>query len=144
MFIEIDTYAVVPMNGFNNLNHYYESMSALGDIPHTPEPEDLLTATATGKINTVSIPFAVVHALDDPLITWRTVANNEGPMHPNNLTRTGSGNLMILLTRSGGHVGWPLGSVPLLDKWRWMSDVAMSFAHAVDRANRARMGRTRK
>jgi predicted alpha/beta-fold hydrolase len=46
------------------------------------------------------------HSLDDPLITWRSVAANEGLLHPDNLTQRGSGNLLILLTKQGGHVGW--------------------------------------
>jgi predicted alpha/beta-fold hydrolase len=137
---EIDAYAVVPMNGFDDLNHYYVEMGAMGDIPHTAGPEDLLENT-NGKILTVSIPLCVLHALDDPLITWRTVASNEGPMHPENLVRSGSGNVMILLTKGGGHVGWPVGNVPFVDKWKWMSDAAMSFAHAVDKAKRARPGK---
>jgi predicted alpha/beta-fold hydrolase len=110
-------------------------MSALGDIPHTPSPEDQLAETR-GKIHDVSIPLCVLHALDDPLITWRSVANNKGPMHPYNLTRNGSGNIMVLLTKGGGHVGWPIGNMPFVDKWKWMSNAAMSFAHAVDKAKK--------
>jgi predicted alpha/beta-fold hydrolase len=134
---EIDEFAVVAYNGFNDLEHYYSEMSALGDIPHTPD--GLLQENNTGKIHTVSIPFCVVQALDDPLVTWRATASNEGFMHPENLVRTGSGNVMLLLTKAGGHVGWPLGSAPFLDKWKWMSDAVMSFAQAVDEANRLRV-----
>jgi predicted alpha/beta-fold hydrolase len=79
----------------------------------------------------ISIPFCVIHALDDPLITWRTVSANYGIMTPVNLTKTGSGNLLILLTKRGGHVGWPLGWIPQASNWKWMSDAAMSFANAV-------------
>jgi predicted alpha/beta-fold hydrolase len=81
----------------------------------------------------ISIPLCVVHAFDDPLVTWRTVAANGGLMHPTNLTRTGSGNLFILLTKRGGHVGWPLGWVPFVSNWKWMNDAAMSFVEAVGR-----------
>ena len=107
-------------------------MSALGDIPEIRA--GLLPEQNEGKIHNVSIPLCVVHALDDPLITWRTVAANEGFMHPENLSRSGSGNLILLLTKDGGHVGWPLGFFPSMYKWKWMSDAAMSFAHAVSRA----------
>ena len=107
-------------------------MRALGDIPETHT--GLLPINNDGKIHSVSIPFLVVHALDDPLITWRTVANNEGFMHPERLSRSGSGNLVLLLTRSGGHVGWPLGINPGIAKWKWMNDVAMTFAQAVHQA----------
>ena len=85
------------------------------------------------RIHNVAIPFCVVHALDDPLVTWRTVAANQGLMHPTNLTaQVKTGNLMILLTKAGGHVGWPLGLLPFLDKWKWMNDVAMTFVQAVE------------
>jgi predicted alpha/beta-fold hydrolase len=83
----------------------------------------------------VAIPFCVVHALDDPLVTWRSVAANNGLMHPQNLTSlTGSGNLFLLLTKSGGHVGWPTGWTPNVDTWMWMSDISMSFVAAVTKA----------
>jgi hypothetical protein len=106
-------------------------MSALGDIPQTSTG---VVDNLDGKIHNVAIPFCVMHALDDPLITWRTVASNEGFMHPYNLSKSGSGNLMILLTKGGGHVGWPLGWWPSSNNWRFMSDAAGSFAQAVHQA----------
>ena len=107
-------------------------MSALGDIPVTQS--GLLPEQNTGKVHNISVPLCVIHALDDPLITWRTVAANEGFMHPENLSRSGSGNLVLLLTKEGGHVGWPLGFIPSMHKWKWMNDAAMSFAQAVCKA----------
>lgn len=129
---EIDRYAVVPYNGFNNLEHYYSEMSALGDIDH--DANGLLPLDNNGKIQTISIPMLIVHAYDDPLVTWRATCQNEGFMHPENLANSGSGNVMLLLTKGGGHVGWPLGWMPSSEKWRWMSDVAMSFASALSQA----------
>jgi len=52
-----------------------------------------------GRISNVSIPFCVIHALDDPLITWRSVGEPETVVH------SGRGYVVILLTKSGGHVG---------------------------------------
>eukprot|EP00537_Pseudo-nitzschia_pungens_P008289 CAMPEP_0172364926 /NCGR_PEP_ID=MMETSP1060-20121228/7948_1 /TAXON_ID=37318 /ORGANISM="Pseudo-nitzschia pungens, Strain cf. cingulata" /LENGTH=678 /DNA_ID=CAMNT_0013088057 /DNA_START=36 /DNA_END=2072 /DNA_ORIENTATION=+ len=135
---EIDRYAVVPFNGFDDLDHYYREMSALGDIPHDPftgKPNDT-NEKQLGKIHTVSIPFLVVHALDDPLVTWRATVHNEGFMSPQNLSRSGSGHLMLLLTKAGGHVGWPLGMWPTRHKWKWMSDIVMSFARSVEAVKR--------
>jgi predicted alpha/beta-fold hydrolase len=57
------------------------------------------------------------------------VAAASGLMHPHNLT--GSGNLFLLLTKRGGHVGWPTGWLPQRDGWKWMSDISMSFVAAV-------------
>lgn len=52
-------------------------------------------------------------------------------MTPTNLTKTGSGNLVLLLTKRGGHVGWPLGWKPQDHNWQWMSDAASSFVNAI-------------
>jgi predicted alpha/beta-fold hydrolase len=134
---EIDKYAVVAYNHFRDLEHYYTEMSALGDIPHGRD--GLLEENNNGKIHGVSIPFCVLQAFDDPLISWRATANNEGVMRPENLVRTGSGHTMLLLTKAGGHVGWPLGILPFVDQWKWMSDAAMGFARAVDEAKRLRI-----
>jgi predicted alpha/beta-fold hydrolase len=133
---EIDRYAVVPYNGFDSLDHYYREMSALGDIPH--DSDGRIPLENNGKIHNVSIPMVVVHAFDDPLITARATVQNDGFMHPDNLVKSGNGNLLLLLTKAGGHVGWPLGLNPALQKWKWMSDVAMSFAVALSNSKRRR------
>lgn len=80
-----------------------------------------------------------MHALDDPLITWQTVAANSGVMHPIALTKRASGNLFLLLTKRGGHVGWPLSMLPWSENWKWMNDNAMHFVLAVDQAKKRKM-----
>jgi predicted alpha/beta-fold hydrolase len=99
----------------------------MGDIP-------LDSVDEPGRIANVSIPLCVLHALDDPLITWKTVAANQGLRHPRNLVKVGSGNLMLLLTKAGGHVGWPTGINPAIDKWKWMSEAVKSFGSAFTKA----------
>eukprot|EP00529_Nitzschia_sp_RCC80_P015451 CAMPEP_0113473284 /NCGR_PEP_ID=MMETSP0014_2-20120614/17966_1 /TAXON_ID=2857 /ORGANISM="Nitzschia sp." /LENGTH=698 /DNA_ID=CAMNT_0000366049 /DNA_START=169 /DNA_END=2265 /DNA_ORIENTATION=- /assembly_acc=CAM_ASM_000159 len=139
---EIDRYAVVSYNNFDDLDHYYRSMSALGDIPHEnigdEEGGGTLPIDNNGKIHSVSIPMVVVHSFDDPLISWRTTAATDGFMHPNNLVESGQGNLMLLLTNKGGHVGWPTGFLPFVENWKWMSGVAGSFGDAVDETKKQR------
>ena len=106
-------------------------MSALGDLAiesHTG------SGAAFGRIDNVSIPLLVIHAMDDPLITWQTVASNQGLLHPTNLTKRAAGNLFLLLTKRGGHVGWPMGSMPWESNWKWMNDNAMSFVRAVQKS----------
>lgn len=126
----IDETAVVHYNGFRDVDHYYSTMSALGDVPM----EEYETEIAPHRqIHQLAIPFCVIHALDDPLVTWRTVAHNKGAMHPANLAKTGKGNLLLLLTHKGGHVGWPLGMLPYLQNWSWMNDAAATFAQSVQR-----------
>lgn len=112
--------------------HYYSEMSARGDFPVDNKEDETIS-----RIANVSIPFCVLHALDDPLITWKTVASDEGPMHPTNLVKSGSGHLMLLLTKRGGHVGWPMGWLPMRYKWKWMNDAAKEFVEAVARAKKS-------
>lgn len=134
---DIDKTAVVIYNGFRDVQHYYSEMSALGDV----SLEEYVTREMIpeGKrIHNVSIPFLVVQAFDDPLVTYRCTAQNEGPMHPQRLTRTGNGNLMILMTKRGGHVGWPIGNLPWEKNWSWMNTAASSFTEAVHAAKRFR------
>ena len=131
---EIDKWAIVAYNGYRDIVHYYSEMSALGDVEFDEYRGEVLPAAR--RIHNVSVPLLIVHALDDPLVSWRTVGANDGLRHPANLTsRTGSGNLFLLLTQRGGHVGWPTGMLPFIDKWRWMSDVSSSFVGAVANAN---------
>ena len=111
--------------------HYYSEMSARGDVPSDGSGDDTIS-----RIANVSIPFCVLHALDDPLITWKSVAADKGPLFPPNLVKTGSGYLMLLLTKRGGHVGWPLGFKPWQNKWKWMNDAAKGFVDAVVSAKR--------
>ena len=118
---------MVNYNGFDNVLHYYSEMSAMGDIPFE-SPKNL------GRIENISIPLCIVHALDDPLITWKTVAANEGLRHPSNIVKAGLGNVMMLLTKAGGHVGWPLGFNPAVEKWAWMSGVVHNFVDAFESA----------
>jgi len=133
----VDIHAIVTNNGFNNLTHYYSEMSAMGgttafqrkqSTSHTKN--DTTTHSddpSIGRIGQVSIPFCVIHSLDDPLISWRTMGYD-----PDALVRSGSDHIMMLLTKSGGHVGWPLGLNPRKEGWRWMHDAAGGFVTSVD------------
>ena len=142
---EIDEHAVAPYNNFDNVTHYYMEMSALGDVPLEAYQKQGATLPPTARIHKIAIPFCVVHALDDPLVTWRTVAANHGLLHPSNLTNSvKSGNLLILLTKAGGHVGWPLGWFPFIHKWKWMNNVAITFVEAVQAVSRQRGGTNRQ
>ena len=142
----LDVEAIVNYNSFDNLVHYYSEMSAMGD--RNPEFQlfasslnndakmadetPLQNTSSWGRIGDVAIPFAVLQALDDPLVGWRTI----GTDNPQELANSGSGNVMLLLTKAGGHVGWPLGSNPKRNGWKWMNDAARDFVTAVDLARR--------
>lgn len=132
----LDVEAIVNYNSFDNLVHYYSEMSAMGD--RKPEfrlfdanneatCDNTNSESSWGRIANVSVPFLVVQALDDPLVGWRTV----GTENVQGLADSGSGNTMLLLTKAGGHVGWPQGTNPKKEGWKWMNDVGRDFVLAV-------------
>ena len=129
----LDVEAIVTYNSYDNLVHYYSEMSAMGDRdPEFELFEESNPPASWGRIANVSIPFAVLQALDDPLVGWRTIGTND----PQGLAESGSGNVILLLTKGGGHVGWPLGNNPATNSWKWMNDAARDFALTVDIAKR--------
>ena len=126
-------HAIVNYNGYDDLIHYYSDMSAMGDS--TAFQNDAYnyekSSEKIGKIEEVKIPFCVLHALDDPLVTWRVIGNN-----PNALVNSGDGLILLLLTKTGGHVGWPLGLFPRTYGWKWMCDAISSFSRSVEQARK--------
>ena len=137
---ELDVEAIVTYNSFNSLMHYYSEMSAMGDREPEfnllgPPPTTTTVSRSSnewGRIGNVSIPFVVLQALDDPIVGWRTV----GTSNPQNLVDSGFGNVMLLLTKAGGHVGWPIGLNPSESSWKWMNNAARDFVIATDIARR--------
>jgi predicted alpha/beta-fold hydrolase len=107
-------------------------MSALGDIQLSTHANK--TAPGFAKIHKVFIPHCILFALDDPVVSWRVMAANHGLMHPSKIVQTGVGNIMLMLTKQGGHLGWPVGMSPAENGWKWMSQAANSYASAVVRA----------
>lgn len=129
----LDVEAIVTYNSFDSLVHYYSEMSAMGD--RHPEFQlfgDNDVDSKWGRIADVSIPFAVLQALDDPLVGWRTIGTN----NPQALVDSGNGNVILALTKAGGHVGWPLEVNPSKNQWKWMNDAARDFVLAVDMARK--------
>eukprot|EP00549_Striatella_unipunctata_P008398 CAMPEP_0118681904 /NCGR_PEP_ID=MMETSP0800-20121206/5196_1 /TAXON_ID=210618 ORGANISM="Striatella unipunctata, Strain CCMP2910" /NCGR_SAMPLE_ID=MMETSP0800 /ASSEMBLY_ACC=CAM_ASM_000638 /LENGTH=476 /DNA_ID=CAMNT_0006578249 /DNA_START=344 /DNA_END=1774 /DNA_ORIENTATION=+ len=117
----LDAHSTAVYNGYRNVKHYYSEMSAMGDFE---------SIESVGRIGNVSIPLCIFHALDDPLITWRAVAK----IPPDVMVETGHGSLMFLLTKSGGHVGWPLGWNPTKEAWAFMNNAGIHFGNAVQLA----------
>jgi len=122
--VDFDRKFFVPYHDFDGLDDYYSRLGAMGDFVSF---DDKLSQ---GRIANISIPLLMVHSLDDPIGYWGTFHS------PDKVVHTGNGNTVILFTRTGGHVGWPLGWNPSLEAWKWMSDVASSWAEAVDIARR--------
>uniref|UniRef100_A0A7S2LSQ2 AB hydrolase-1 domain-containing protein n=1 Tax=Leptocylindrus danicus TaxID=163516 RepID=A0A7S2LSQ2_9STRA len=125
----LDEHGMSPYHGFNSTVQYYAEMCAMGDM----DLHEFNSYPSTvGRIADISIPLLTINALDDTVGAWRSLAGSD----PSKLVHTGNGNLFILLTRHGGHVGWPTGWNPSYDAWQWMSNAAGSFALAVERTNK--------
>ena len=136
--VEADQYSAVVYNGYRDLMHYYSESGALGDVPweHRESPIEFFKKKHR-KITKLNIPLCVLQAFDDPISTFRTIVGNSGFMNPESLVRLGAGNLLVLLTKRGGHVGWPEGWRPWQHKWRFMSEAAITFVEAMAEARKA-------
>eukprot|EP00903_Cladosiphon_okamuranus_P014215 g13207.t1 len=103
--LEIDTHLMAPYNGYADVASYYWGMSAAG-----------------GKVAGLRTPTLAVSSLDDPIM------NPDGA--PIDEVKNIEG-LFILLTRKGGHVGWPTGWLPGRKKWDWMNKTSLGFCEAI-------------
>ena len=123
----LDVEAIVTYNSFDSLYHYYSEMSAMGDRP----PEFRLHGLADdagsrtggeewGRIANVSVPFAVLQALDDPLLSWRTIGTND----PQRLAEAGKGNILLLLTKVRTDSTCKLASVLMFETGTYLIAVA--------------------
>lgn len=123
--VDFDRAFFVPYHDFEGLEDYYSRLGAMGDFVSYDNK------CSQGRIANVSIPLLCIHSLDDPVGYVSGVYRD-----PEKVVHTGDGNTVLLFTKRGGHVGWPLGINPSKEAWKWMSDVASSFAEAVDVARK--------
>ena len=110
-----DSASVVPFFGYKDVDEYYRDMS----IAHH------------GRLEQVVAPLLALHALDDPIID---ADNYETGIAA---AKRGAENLFFCITRTGGHVGWPLGVWPVGRRWEFMNRLTMQFCDAVLRAPEA-------
>eukprot|EP00587_Corethron_hystrix_P005304 CAMPEP_0113314954 /NCGR_PEP_ID=MMETSP0010_2-20120614/10807_1 /TAXON_ID=216773 ORGANISM="Corethron hystrix, Strain 308" /NCGR_SAMPLE_ID=MMETSP0010_2 /ASSEMBLY_ACC=CAM_ASM_000155 /LENGTH=477 /DNA_ID=CAMNT_0000171341 /DNA_START=472 /DNA_END=1902 /DNA_ORIENTATION=- /assembly_acc=CAM_ASM_000155 len=103
---------------YENSNQFLAEMSAMGDYK-SGKP------SAQGRIARVNIPLLVIFALDDPVSSHRTLG-----AHPEEVVETGEGNVIMAITKRGGHVGWPTGIRPWTDGWKYMNEMALNFVES--------------
>ena len=119
--------AIAKYSGYNDVYDYYSDMSLLGDLNFektTPVHRIESDLKHTGRIAKVSIPLLILNALDDTFGSWRCAV----PVDPELIASSGKGNIFLLFTKYGGHVGWPTGSRP--DGWSWMNSIPKTFTDA--------------
>jgi predicted alpha/beta-fold hydrolase len=107
---DFDTVVVTALNGFDDVMHYYDDISA------TPA----MLEKGLHK------PLLLLHALDDPITHVDTVSPAKTKPSPF---------LFTLLTSVGGHVGWPLGWFPWRRRWEFQNRVAIEFLESVLSSN---------
>lgn len=115
----MDGYSGAQYNGFASNLEFYTAMSAID--PNNPFQKH------------ISIPHLILHAFDDPISTWRNNAASDSasPLYPSTLVNEIQENLVLLLTKTGGHVGWPTGWWPC--SWTYMNDhVAAGFVDSYE------------
>lgn len=91
---EFDHSFITPLHGFTDSTHYYQVMSA----------------GMNNKLQTLTMPMLAIHAVDDPILHVDTL--------PTKLAEEGTltESLVILITKTGGHVGWPVGWFPWMNR----------------------------
>ena len=100
---DIDQAAICPLHGYSTASEYHEAIS--------PRPH-------LGKI---SIPTLLVHAEDDPVISYSTMPFQDLRRNPK---------LYVAVTKRGGHIGWGSGG---LGAGAWTDTMAAHFMQATSR-----------
>lgn len=95
--------------------NYEELFSVFAEISGVPFEEFL---DRTSSEPTANKPLLVLSALDDPL-------HNPNNLGLEKLEHTENENVGFVMTRSGGHVGWPEGWIP--KDFTWMRNVTSQF-----------------
>jgi predicted alpha/beta-fold hydrolase len=128
---------VCAYHGFRDVYMYYDQMSAAAvDDRHSPthasSPPSRVGFAMSPEghgVGTIAVPLLAVNALDDPIVHADATPALEA-------THEGS-NLMVLLTKHGGHIGWPTGWLPWRSGWAFSTKLALDFAEAVHRDDTA-------
>lgn len=109
---DIDSELVCRYNGYPTVHDYYRDMSAGG----AGDEHGLK------RLNSAKVPLLAVHAIDDPIGIYESALADE-------VSKTD--HVMLLATKHGGHIGWPIGLFPSKNRWNFMVDIALEFADEV-------------
>lgn len=101
--LEFDTEVTAPMAGYPDVEAYYRDMGVAYEE----------------KWRNVTLPLLAVNAADDPIMHCDCLRAEE--------FSKGNENLLFLITKKGGHVGWPWGWRPWRRGWDFMSHVSEAF-----------------
>mmetsp|Transcript_7038 Transcript_7038/g.7214 ORF Transcript_7038/g.7214 Transcript_7038/m.7214 type:complete len:192 (-) Transcript_7038:52-627(-) len=109
---ELDYKLVCAYHKYANCSAYYEDLSAA----------DRSNAQGLARLQGAAVPLLEVHAMDDPIAVFEVAAVDLVEQ---------TENVMVLATKHGGHIGWPLGWRPTENRWGYMMDMTMEFTGVV-------------
>jgi hypothetical protein len=133
---DFDALHLARYHGFRDVHHYYHEM--------TSQVADLARC---------STPLLVLAARDDPVLHVNTVSN-QIPKHfcshhdgtskepaGSEGSKSDSGSMFCcLITATGGHVGWPVGSVltgeAVNHKWKFSNVLVTEFCESISRSGK--------
>lgn len=103
-FREYDDKVIVPMHGFDSVDHYYREVSS------------------GPWLSQIAIPVLVVHAKDDPMVPFEGVEP---------WMATASNHVVFAVSAHGGHIGWVSGvdEASWITSWATREVVAFFEAH---------------
>jgi len=101
---DFDSKVIAPLHKFKDVWHYYDELSAVANVER------------------FQVPILAVSAADDPILHADAVGLD---LFKN------SKNLAYILTRKGGHVGWPIGWFFWRNKWVLQNTLIIEWANAL-------------
>ena len=126
---DFDSMLVPPMHNFRDVYHYYSDMSCNESALLSSQiVEKEKNRKIISKDICLPVPLLVIHAIDDPIIHADTLPCNSGVANTVD-------NLCVLVTSTGGHVGWPLTYQPAQTRWLFQNNLILEFIAAVERSN---------
>jgi len=75
------------------------------------------------KWRNIAVPTLIVNACDDPVLHVDDAVVPEIALNNSFVT--------FMATEKGGHIGWPTGLSQAEHGYKWMSDVVLSYIHAI-------------
>lgn len=127
--IDFDSVVVTGLHRFDNVYHYYSDMCGASEqclrkmLQQSQINEQDNTQDQESKLCGFSRPLLYVHAADDPIIHVDTV--------PDITILRQINNLVCLITKTGGHVGWPIGLSPWRHRWKFQNELIHEFCTAI-------------
>jgi len=101
---DFDEFSTRRYFGYPSVDDYYRDASCSRFIPH------------------VKIPLLCLSALDDPIVPKECIPFEECKKNKN---------IILVVTRGGGHVGWLRGWNPFRITKSWMDDISKEFINVV-------------